>query len=205
MQELVDAKTQAELISELVASRIWRNTLKDAKDLLAMLAIVEQEVRDEIRRRTEEVIKRITNDVKELWKQLHPSLSIEDVHLYMPDDSDKAIDIGLKFHGVDQASPRLTLSEGYRNGLGLCIFLAMAMADNGKDDPLFLDDVVVSFDREHRGMIAEILTSKFKHRQVIVLTHDRIWYAELRHQLDASQCLHGKSFIDLSQRYIANL
>ena len=187
VKELVDAKTEVELISELLASRTWRNTLKAAKDLLAMLAIVEQEVRDEIRRRTEAVIKQITNDVKELWKLLHPSSAIEDVHLYMPEDTDKAIDIGLKFHGVEQASPRLTLSEGYRNGLGLCIFLAMAMADNAKDDPLFLDDVVVSFDREHRGMIADILASKFSERQVIVLTHDRDWYSELKLQLTSGK------------------
>ncbi|MBX2978104.1 MAG: hypothetical protein KF905_02320 [Flavobacteriales bacterium] len=187
VKKLVDAKAEAELISELLISRTWRRTLKAANDLEAMVLRVEQEVRVEIRNRTVAVIEQITNDLKDLWKQIHPSLAIEDVHLYMPEESDKAIDIALKFHGVGQASPRLTLSEGYRNGLGLCIFLAMAMADNGKDEPLFLDDVVVSFDREHRGMIADVLNTKFKDRQVIIFTHDRDWYAELKHQLDASQ------------------
>lgn len=187
VKELVDAKTEAELIAELLASGSWRRVLKAANDLVAFLSSVEQEVRLEIRTRTEAVIGQITNDVKELWKLIHPSLAIEDVHLYIPDDADKAIDIGLKFHGVSQASPRISLSEGYRNGLGLCIFLAMAMADNAKDEPLILDDVVVSFDREHRGMIAEVLDAKFKDRQVVILTHDRDWYAELKHQLDGSQ------------------
>src|SRR5277367_1641829 len=63
-------------------------------------------------------------DIGAMWKVLHPGEPIENVHLYMPDE-DKAIDIALRFHGKDQDSPRLTLSEGYRNSLGLCIFLAL--------------------------------------------------------------------------------
>ena len=97
---------------------------------------------------------------------------------------DKAIDVVLRFHGLEQDSPRLTLSEGYRNSLGLCIFLAMAKQVADQDRPLFLDDVVVSLDRNHRGMIQELLEKEFSDRQVIILTHDREWYTELRHQLD---------------------
>src|ERR1700716_1596982 len=118
-----------------------------------------------------------------MWKSLHPGEPIENVRLYLPDD-DKAIDIALKFHGKDQDSPRLTLSEGYRNSLGLCIFLAMAKRETDTDRPLFLDDVVVSLDRNHRGMIVQLLEDSFEKRQVLVFTHDRDWYAELRQQLD---------------------
>ena len=60
----------------------------------------------------------------------------------------------------------------------------MAKHDAGNDRPLFLDDVVVSLDRNHRGMIARLLEDEFADRQVIVFTHDRDWYAELRVQLD---------------------
>ena len=104
-------------------------------------------------------------------------------HLYLPGNADKAIDIGLKFFGVEQDSPRLTLSEGYRNSLGLCIFLAMAKRDVNKDRPIFLDDIVISLDRSHRGMIVDLLEKEFSDRQVILLTHDREWFAELRLQL----------------------
>jgi hypothetical protein len=55
------------------------------------------------------------------------------------------------------------------------------------DGPIFLDDVVVSLDRNHRGMVAEILNEEFSGRRVIVLTHDREWYTELKHQLPESQ------------------
>jgi RecF/RecN/SMC N terminal domain len=154
--------------------------------LIAFINAVEAGIRSEIRERSDEVIHEISDDIGNMWKALHPGLPIENVRLYLPDE-DKAIDIALRFHGKDQDSPRLTLSEGYRNSLGLCIFLALAKREAGNDRPLILDDVVVSLDRNHRGMIVDLLKEQFADRQVIIFTHDRDWYAELRHQLDAKR------------------
>lgn len=155
-----------------------------AETLVSFLHSLEHGVRDEIRLRSQVVIDSITADIQAMWAILHPGEAIEDVRLYVPKDSDKAIDISLQFHGVKQDSPRLTLSEGYRNSLGLCIFLAMAKREADKDRPLFLDDVVISMDRHHRGMIVEVLEKMFGDRQVVIFTHDRDWYTELRHLLD---------------------
>lgn len=54
----------------------------------------------------------------------------------------------------------------------------MAKREADKDRPLILDDVVVSFDRSHRGMIVQLLEKEFSGRQVVIMTHDREWYAE---------------------------
>jgi hypothetical protein len=48
-----------------------------------------------------------------------------------------------------------------------------------------LDDVVSSMDREHRGFLTKVLIDDFADRQVILLTHDREWYSELRSRLPA--------------------
>ena len=155
-----------------------------AEALVSFINSLEQGIREEIRLRSQTVIGEISVDIQAMWAILHPGEAIEDVRLYLPKEANKAIDIGLKFHAVEQDSPRLTLSEGYRNSLGLCIFLAMAKREADKDRPLFLDDVVVSLDRNHRGMIVELLEKEFRGRQVVILTHDREWYTELRQQLD---------------------
>lgn len=157
--------------------------------LKSYLLKFEQSVRACIKQRAGTVIADISTDVQGLWALLHPGKPIDDVTLCMPPDVDKALDIRLSFHGVAQDSPRLTLSEGYRNSLGLCIFLAMARREAGNDLPLILDDVIVSLDRHHRGLLIDLLRAEFSTRQIIVLTHDREWFTELRQRLAGSDWL----------------
>jgi recombinational DNA repair ATPase RecF len=163
------------------------STVLKIDTLISFLSLLEQGVRTEIRTRTEKVIKEISVDVQTMWGILHPRDTIKQVSLYLPQDEDKAIDISLEFYGIEQPSPRMTLSEGYRNSLGLSIFLSMAKRVSDTDRPIFLDDVIVSLDRNHRGMVAELLKKEFENRQVIIFTHDRDWYTELRHQLDEKE------------------
>lgn len=184
VKQLSTDKQNVEVSRDVIAAREQVTAVAQAESLVLFLNSLEQGVRDEIKLRSQNVIDEISADIQSMWATLHPDKSVEDVRLYLPKD-DKAIDIGLKFHGVAQDSPRLTLSEGNRNSLGLCIFLAMAKREADKDRPLFLDDVTVSLDRNHRGMILDLLEKEFTGRQVIILTHDRDWYTELRQQLDA--------------------
>lgn len=186
IKDLADAKTLVEAAKEVFEAIELAEQISKIEELIAFLDSVEASVRKEIRERSEAVINEISDDIGAMWKTLHPGEPIENVRLFLPED-DKAIDIALKFYGKNQDSPRLTLSEGYRNSLGLCIFLAMAKREASSDRPLFLDDVVVSFDRNHRGMIVQLLEDEFTKRQVIIFTHDRDWYAELRHQLDGKR------------------
>ena len=144
------------------------------------LTLGKNAIRSHIKARTEEIITQISGDIQNLWGKLHPGEPIEDVKLYIPSDADRAIDVCLKFFGVEQPSPRLTLSEGHRNSLGLCIFLALSRCGDGETRPIFLDDVVSSWDREHRGMLTGILNEGLGDRQILLFTHDREWFHELR-------------------------
>jgi energy-coupling factor transporter ATP-binding protein EcfA2 len=140
----------------------------------------ENAIRSHLKTRTGEILAHISGDIQNFWDKLHPGEPIEDVKLYIPSDADKAIDICLKFFGVEQPSPRLTLSEGHRNSLGLCIFLALSRCGDSETRPIFLDDVVSSWDREHRGMLTGILNGGLGNRQIFLFTHDREWFHELR-------------------------
>lgn len=151
--------------------------------LLNALVDVESSIRAQIRAQTEDIIKEISSKVQELWSKLHPNEPIEGARLYIPSEIDKAIDIAIKFFGVEQPSPRLTLSESHRNCLGLCIFLAFSLLRADPDNPIILDDIVSSLDREHRGRLADILMEDLNERQIVLFTHDREWYSELRFRL----------------------
>ncbi len=182
-KQLSTDKQIVETGKAVIGAKKLATAAKRANALISFLIALEQGTREEIRLRSQKVIDEITNDIQDMWAILHPGEPIENVRLYVPADTDKAIDIKLKFYGKEQDSPRLTLSEGVRNSLGLCIFLAMAKREASNDRPIFLDDVVVSFDRNHRGMIVDLLEKEFMDRQVILLTHDRVWYTELRQRL----------------------
>jgi len=180
---LLSDKEKLEVIQEVVRGSVLKKEIKAVEDLIAFVSNLQRLYREQIRARASSVIGAISADIARMWGILHPDEKVEDVRLNLPTDIDKAIEIGLKFYGIEQDSPRLTLSEGHRNSLGLCIFLAMAKKD--VNNPIILDDVVVSFDRNHRGMVGELLKKEFSDRQVILFTHERDWYIDLRKQLDS--------------------
>ena len=183
VQMLNHDKRQLGAAKAVVEANSLQREVERLNALVASIGALEQGARIEIRTQSQKVIDDISGDIESMWETLHPDDKIDNVRLILPPDADKAIDIVLKFHGLHQESPRLTLSEGYRNSLGLCIFLAMAKHVVDTERPLFLDDVVVSLDRSHRGMIQVLLEEQFSDRQVVVFTHDREWYTELRNQL----------------------
>lgn len=185
VQQLTTDKQSVEADSAAFEAMKLDESEQYTKSLVSFLRSVEQGIRDEIKLQSGKVMGEISENIRNMWSLLHPCEAIEDIRLIAP--ADKAIDIGLKFYGVNQDSPRLTLSEGNRNSLGLCIFLSMAKREAQKDRPVLLDDVVVSFDRNHRGMLIELLEKEFSGRQVFIFTHDRDWYSELRQQLDGGR------------------
>lgn len=159
--------------------------LNSVRHLLETLEIGEENVRQHLKSRVEGIISECSSEVQRFWGILHPDEPIEDIRLTISED--KAIDVELKFFGRSQRSPRLTLSESHRNSLGLCIFLALASLEKTGDIPIVLDDIVSSLDRDHRGRLAEIIEEELKDRQVLLFTHDREWYSELRNRLSASK------------------
>lgn len=185
-KELIDDRDFVKICSTVPEIHNLQTDITQVQALIDALEKIEKSLRDEIRKRAEHILREISVDIKRLWSKLHPDELIKDIKLYVHSDIDKAIDIGLKFFGTDQPSPRLTLSEGYRNSLGLCIFLALALFEGG-DDPIILDDIVSSLDREHRGMLADVILEHIAGRQVILFTHDREWYSELHYRLPAAE------------------
>ena len=184
--KLIDDRKRTSVARAVSSATTLNTEIAAGEALIELLNSLEQGVRSEIRQQAQRVIDSISGDIQSMWAVLHPNERIENVRLFLPPSADKAIDVVLKFHGKDQDSPRLTLSEGYRNSLGLCIFLAMVKQVGHTDRPLFLDDVVVSLDRNHRGMIQELLEKEFGDRQIIIFTHDREWYTELRYQFSGN-------------------
>src|SRR5690606_28947546 len=169
VKELTDDKRTVDAAIAVAEGRALLAEILKIEGLVSYLESIEAEVRQQIRNRSQTVLDELSEDIKTMWLALRPGSQIKDIALTLP-EGNKAIDIKLTFYGKEQSSPRLTLSEGHRNSLVLCIFLAMAKREASQDRPLILDDVVISLDREHRGMIGPLLEEQFGNRQVVILT-----------------------------------
>jgi ABC-type hemin transport system ATPase subunit len=192
--------TPGELVADAEASRIACASvdregaaarLTSVRAVVDALDSIEAAIRGEMHTEAERMLAEISTEVQRLWSRLHPGEPIEDVKLYAP-EADKALDVSLKYYGRDQPSPRLTLSEGHRNSLGLCIFLALVRLRAPAARPIVLDDIVSSLDREHRGRVIDLLATEFADRQVLLFTHDHEWFTELRANLPRKTWLFEK-------------
>lgn len=151
--------------------------------LVSVLEKTQNKIREKIVKITIRTLDEISAETRRFWQILHSDDPIEEIKVVKSEATDTGIDIKLKFYGTDQLSPGLTLSEGYRNSLGLCIFLSMVKQEPN-DHPLILDDIVSSLDRDHRGFVADLLKNELDDRQVLLFTHDREWFDELLRRLD---------------------
>jgi hypothetical protein len=124
-----------------------------------------------------EVLDRISGRVAEIYRKLHPGEGLADVCI--EPWGQKGVELAVSFHGSRQKPPHGVLSESHLNSLAVALFLAMAETFNERLDFLVLDDVVNSFDVDHRGELAALLATEFAHRQLIVLTHDQLFFERL--------------------------
>lgn len=125
------------------------------------------------------VVEQLSDDVTHYFQRLYGGDRYSGVRLeFLPEE--RGLEFSLEAYGEQISPPRLVLSESQMNGLGLCLFLAAAREFNTDAEFVVLDDVVNSFDADHRAQLAELLVEEFKDYQVIAFTHDPVWFDILR-------------------------
>ncbi len=124
-----------------------------------------------------ELLKRISSRVGQIYSALHPGEDLDAVSV--EPWTAKGIELAIEFYGSRQRPPHGVLSESHLNSLAIALFLAMAESFNEQIGFLVLDDVINSFDVEHRGRLAELLADAFSKWQLIVLTHDQQFFEHL--------------------------
>ncbi len=106
---------------------------------------------------------------------------VDDIKLVPIENNDElsGITIAFKFHNAETSPPHKYLSESHVNCLGIAFFLASVKAFNRSNGFVVLDDVISSFDTNHRKRFGDLLLEKFADYQLIVLTHEKNWYGYL--------------------------
>ena len=122
----------------------------------------------------------IQSDIDRYYSYLHPNDPHCNIELNVITTRRASTDLRMESFGRIGEDPRALTSEGHLDSLGLCIFLASVREFNPDCSLIILDDVVTTIDRKHRELICKLLLEEFSDSQMIITTHDGIWYEQLR-------------------------
>src|SRR5262245_5608733 len=139
-----------------------------------------------------DLLTQISRRVAHFYSALHPGEDLDGVSV--EPWTAKGVELAIDFHGSRQRPPHGVLSESHLNSLAIALFLAMAETFNQQIGFLLLDDVINSFDVEHRGRLAELLADGFSERQLLVLTHDQSFFEHLSRRAPAWRRLEFTSW-----------
>ncbi len=94
------------------------------------------------------------------------------------------------FNGKELATPQTFLNEARLSALALAMYLggrlACVPAGGERLKLLVLDDVLIELDHDNRTPLLRVLQDHFRDWQVVVLTHDRVWFDMARQFHDGS-------------------
>lgn len=125
-----------------------------------------------------QIYETIKGNVNAFYSVLHPDEPHKNIELSVSSKRRASTELKMESFGSIE-DPRAFSSEGHLDSLGLCVFLAFVKKFNENCNFIVLDDVVTTIDSQHRNRICELLYEQFKNYQLLVTTHDEIWYSEL--------------------------
>ncbi|MBK6698689.1 MAG: hypothetical protein IPG55_02055 [Saprospiraceae bacterium] len=116
--------------------------------------------------------------VNEFYQFMNPGEQFQDIRIVVLGEEDNldGITIEYKYYGNWVSPPQKYFSESHLNCFGLSFFLASVVTFNRQNEFILLDDVISSFDSNHRKRFADLLFEKFSKFQIILLTHEIEWF-----------------------------
>ncbi|GHT04181.1 hypothetical protein AGMMS49929_08170 [Endomicrobiia bacterium] len=137
---------------------------------------------NEFTKQQKEVLESFINNfsakINEFYQYMNPGELFQEIQIVPMGEEDelKGITIEYKYNDERVYPPQKYFSDGHLNCLGIAFFLASVIAFNKKNKFIVFDDVISSFDTEHRKRFADLLFDKFSDYQIILLTHETEWF-----------------------------
>jgi len=183
-----DVQTLKSLRDNYARLRDIKGKIRVYESQILSLENIHQEFERKEREGLSKIIKAISEDVKEYFKFLHPGEDFDEIELVPPTEG-RGLEFRLRFYGSLISPPLKVLSESHLNSLGISLFLASSKHFNKTNAFLILDDVVSSFDINHRRSLARLMRDKFQDTQFLLFTHDDLWFDLLKKELQPNRWL----------------
>lgn len=131
----------------------------------------------------DEELARLYSEVEADFSSYYQQINAEDesaFHARLEPKSGK-LDLHVDFYGNGMFPPIAYHSEGHQDGMGICLYLALARQIFGdKFRFAVMDDVVMSVDSSHRRHFCRLLKEQFPGVQFIITTHDEVWARQMQ-------------------------
>jgi AAA domain len=176
--QLTELRDQARRVRDARRAADAANHAHEAME--AVLAVADKE----IQRAIEKAIANVGGLAGDYYSRLVMGAVYSDVRLVYKQARSGQVEFHLVFDGRHSVSPpQRVMSESQLNALGLALLLARAKLEEQPWRVLVLDDVVNSFDGDHRQGLARLLADEFGDWQLIVTTHDLAFFDVMRRTL----------------------
>ena len=171
------------------ASRLWSEYQESAKSqqIAASTANAAERIYKTCQAARKEVVQslfdELSGDINRIYVLFHPGERHGGIHLGIREAVQGSAYLRGNFYDRPDEDVRAYYSEAHLDTLGLSIFLALRIwhrRTHPNFDLLVLDDVLTSVDTEHLVRVSELLLREFSDYQILLTTHDRIWFEHLR-------------------------
>lgn len=165
-------------------------TIKVCEGQIRSLSIIYDEFIKTQNKAFQDVLDRMSDDISKFYLELHPHEQIDKIRLKI--FGEQGVEFSYLFHEKEVRPPRKYLSESHLNSLGIALFLASIKLFNRRSRYFVLDDVVTSFDINHRLRLLSLLKENFPDHQIIILTHEPEWFEMIKKDMPAAEWLFAE-------------
>ena len=177
-----------------------RDELEKLSDALTAQATM---ISAEIRKKVQALLDRLQTPMNDIYKLIQGADAVP-IRLELPAEDDTnqqrlslLIDFAKNRMGVQ---PGGYLSDSQIHSLALAFRMAAIKQFNSGAPIIALDDIVTSYDADHRRTIAGLLAAMFGDCQILITTHDERFFNYLKDQLEA-KAWHFTRIIGLDPVY----
>lgn len=183
-QKLLSLRERLERLSQ-----IWpevcraQASAKEAAERQRAARTIYEDAQSARKEEVQSLFDELSREINDLYVRLHPEESHGGVRLEVREAVQGSVNLRADFYDRQSEDPRAYYSDAHLDTLGLSIFLTLRRwyrKQRPGFDLMVLDDVLTSVDTAHSVRLSEILLSEFRDYQVLLTTHDRIWFEHLR-------------------------
>ncbi|MCA0858790.1 AAA family ATPase [Phaeobacter italicus] len=157
----------------------------------------------EIRKKVQALLDTLRKPMNDIYKMIQGA-GAKPIRLELPDEDDTnqqrlnlLIDFAANRTGVQPAG---YLSDSQIHSVALALRMAAIKQFNTNAPIIALDDIVTSYDADHRRTIAALIATMFGDCQILITTHDERFFNYLKDQLEA-KTWHFTRIIGLDPSY----